>query len=102
AAELSNNKLMMNSRNQRGDIRARIVSISSDGGATWDTTYFDKTLIDPVNEGSILTVGSKDGKNIVAFCNAADTKNRNNLTLRVSYDDGKTWKRTHKIDGSDT
>jgi len=102
AAELSNNKLMMNSRNQRGDIRARIVSISSDGGATWDTTYFDKTLIDPVNEGSILTVGSKDGKNIIAFCNAADTKNRNNLTLRVSYDDGKTWKRTYKIDGSDT
>jgi len=102
AAELSNNKLMMDSRNQRGDIRARIVSISSDGGATWDTTYFDKTLIDPVNEGSILTVGSKDGKNIIAFCNAADTKNRNNLTLRVSYDDGKTWKRTYKIDGSDT
>src|SRR6185503_3231782 len=64
AAELSNNKLMMNSRNQRGDIRARIVSISSDGGATWDTSYFDRTLIDAVNEGSILTVGSKDGKNI--------------------------------------
>ena len=102
AAELSNNKLMMNSRNQRGDIRARIVSISSDGGATWDTTYFDKTLIDPVNEGSILTVGSKDRKNIVAFCNAADVKSRNNLTLRVSYDDGKTWKGTYKIDGSDT
>ena len=102
AAELSNNKLMMNSRNQRGDIRARIVSTSSDGGATWDTTYFDKTLIDPVNEGSILTVGSKDRKNIVAFCNAADVKSRNNLTLRVSYDDGKTWKRTYKIDGSDT
>ena len=102
AAELSNNKLMMNSRNQRGDIRARIVSTSSDGGATWDTTYFDKTLIDPVNEGSILTVGSKDRKNIVAFCNAADVKSRNNLTLRVSYDDGKTWKGTYKIDGSDT
>ena len=102
AAELSNNKLMMNSRNQRGDIRARIVSISSDGGATWDTTYFDKTLIDPVNEGSILTVGSKDGKNIVAFCNAADVKNRNNLMLRISYDDGRTWKRSYKIDGTDT
>ncbi|HSQ44092.1 MAG TPA: sialidase family protein, partial [Ginsengibacter sp.] len=59
------------------------------------------TLIDPVNEGSILTVGSKDRKNIVAFCNAADVKNRNNLTLRVSYDDGKTWKKSYKIDGSE-
>ncbi|KAA9040513.1 exo-alpha-sialidase [Ginsengibacter hankyongi] len=102
AAELSNDRLMMNSRNQRGDIRARIVSISSDGGATWDTTYFDKTLIDPVNQGSILTLGSTHGKNIIAFCNAADVKSRNHLTLRISYDDGRTWKRSYKIDGNDT
>lgn len=101
AAELSRDRLMMNSRNQRGDIRARIVSISSNGGATWDTTYFDRTLIDPVNQGSILSIGSKNGKNIIAFCNAADVKNRNHLTLRISYNDGKTWKRSYKIDGSD-
>lgn len=98
AAELSNGKLMMNSRNQKGDIRARIVSISSNGGATWDTTYFDQTLIDPVNQGSILTVGKKKGKNIIAFCNAADTKRRDNLTLRISYDDGKTWKKNLLIE----
>jgi sialidase-1 len=100
AAELSHDKLMMNSRNQRGDVRARIVSISSDGGATWDTTYFDKTLVDPVNEGSLLTIGHKNGKNIIAFCNAADTKRRDNLTLRISYDDGKTWKKSILIDKS--
>ncbi|MEO8416392.1 MAG: sialidase family protein, partial [Ginsengibacter sp.] len=100
AAELSHDKLLMNSRNQRGDVRARIVSISSDGGATWDTTYFDATLIDPVNEGSLLTVGYKNGKKIIAFCNAADTKRRDNLTLRISYDDGKTWKKSYLIDKS--
>ena len=100
AAELSHDKLMMNSRNQRGDVRARIVSISSDGGVTWDTTYFDKALIDPVNEGSILTVGHKNGKNTIAFCNAADTKRRDNLTLRISYDDGKTWKNSYVVDKS--
>ena len=97
AAELSGSKLMMNSRNQKGDIRARIVSISSDGGATWDTTYFDHTLPDPVNQGSILTIGKKGGKAIIAFCNAADTKRRDNLTLRISYDDGKTWKKNFVI-----
>ncbi len=100
AAELSNDKLMMNSRNQQGDVRARIVSISSDGGATWDTSYFDKTLIDPVNEGSLLTVGHKKGKNIIAFCNAAETKARDNLTLRISFDDGKTWKESYVVDKS--
>lgn len=91
AVELSNNYLMMNSRNQRGDVRARIVSISKDGGASWDTTYFDRNLIDPVCQGSILNIGKKKGKNILAFCNAADTKSRNNLTLRVSFDEGITW-----------
>lgn len=98
ATELSHDKLMMNSRNQKGDVRARIVSISSNGGSTWDTSYFDQALIDPVNQGSILTIGKKHGKNIIAFCNAADTKRRDNLTLRISYDDGKTWSKSIVID----
>lgn len=102
AAELSHDRLMMNSRNQSGDVKARIISISSDGGATWDTTYIDHTLIDPVNEGSILTIGKKHGKNIIAFCNAADTVNRNNLTLRISYDNGKTWRGSFLIDRDDS
>lgn len=100
ATELGNDRLMMNSRNQKGNIRARIVSISSDGGASWDTTYFDQTLADPVNEGSLLTVGKRNGKNIIAFCNAADTGRRDNLTLRISFDEGKTWKKSYTIDGS--
>lgn len=98
AAELSNGKLMMNSRNQKGDIRARIVAISSDGGATWDTSYFDKNLPDPVCEASILTIGKKKGKNILAFCNAADEKKRDNLTLRISFNDGLTWKKSFVLD----
>ena len=98
ATELSDNKLMMNSRNQKGDVRARIVSISSDGGATWDTSYFDQTLIDPVNQGSLLTVGRKKGKNIIAFSNADDTRRRDNLTLRISDDDGKTWRKSFLLD----
>ncbi len=100
AAELSGNGLMMNSRNQRGDVRARIVSMSKNGGATWDTSYVDKALPDPVNEGSLLTVGEKNGKAILAFCNAADTARRDNLTLRISEDDGKTWTKQFVIDKS--
>jgi sialidase-1 len=93
AAELSGSRLMMNSRNQRGDVRARIVSVSSDGGASWDSTWFDKNLPDPVCQGSILNIGVKKGKHIVAFCNAADTLRRNNLTLRISFDEGISWKK---------
>lgn len=98
ATELSKGRLMMNSRNQKGDKKQRIVSISSDGGATWDTSYFDNNLPDPVCQGSILTIGKKGKRNILAFCNAADEKRRDNLTLRISFDDGKTWERKFIID----
>ena len=98
AAELANDKLMMNSRNQQGDTRARIISISSNGGKTWDTTYFDHTLVDPVNQGSILMVGKKKGNAIIAFCNTASTKHRDNLTLRISFNNGKTWADSYTID----
>lgn len=101
ATELSGDKLLMSIRNQRGDIRARIIAISSTGGATWDTAYFDNKLPDPVCQGSILPIGKKKGKNILAFSNAADLKRRDNLTLRISFDDGKTWKRNYGIDKSD-
>ena len=36
--------------------------------------------------------------NILAFCNAADEKKRDNLTLRVSYDDGRSWPVAKLID----
>ncbi len=98
AVVLSNQRLMMNMRNQRGDMRSRLIAISSNGGASWDTTWFDKNLPDPVCQGSILTIGKR--KNILAFCNPADTLHRNNLTLRISFDDGKTWRKNLEIDKS--
>ena len=62
AAELSDGSVMMNVRNQAGDVRARIVAISSSGGLKWDTVYFDRNLPDPVCEGALLTIGKKKGK----------------------------------------
>ena len=91
AALIADDKLLMNSRNQQGNVRSRIISISSDGGATWDTTYYDQQLPDPVNQGSLLAFEAKKGKRLLAFCNAADTAKRDNLTLRISRDGGKTW-----------
>jgi sialidase-1 len=90
-AELSQNRLMLNIRNQKGDIRQRIIAISSNGGRSWDTTYFDKRLPDPVCQGSVLTLGMNKGKTRLAVCNDADTVSRNNLTLKISFDDGWNW-----------
>lgn len=98
AVELGRGKLMMNSRNQKGDTRARIVSLSSNGGINWDTTFFDKNLPDPVCQASILSIGKIGKRNILAFCNPADEKKRDNLSLRISFDDGKTWKKNFVLD----
>jgi len=101
AAELSNNGLLLNARNQKGHVKARIVAKSTDGGKSWNSIAFDNNLPDPVCEGSILNIGKKNGKEMLAFCNAADTLKRNHLTLRISFDEGLTWKKSILIEGSD-
>jgi len=100
AAELSGDRLMMNSRNQKGEPRRRIVSISRNGGETWDSSWYDYALPDPVNEGSLLTIGKKGGHAVLAFSNTADTSKRDNLTLRISYDDGVSWPQQFVVDRS--
>lgn len=96
AAQVAANELYMNTRNQQGNVRNRIVSYSANGGQNWDTTFYDTNLPDPVNQGSTLSWLHKK-QFILAVCNAADTKNRDNLTLRLSKDKGKSWYFTRVI-----
>lgn len=100
AAELSNGRMIMSIRNQKGDIRQRILAYSSDGGKSWDEAYFEEELPDPVCQGSILDIGEKEGKTILAHSNAADPQERNYLTIKISYDEGKTWDHIIPIDFS--
>jgi sialidase-1 len=100
AAALSNNGLMLNSRNQTG--KYRIISLSKDGGETWDTTFVDHHLPDPICEGSLLNIGTKNGKSVLAFSNNDHMKRRDSLTLRISFDEGRTWQKKFLIDPKNT
>ena len=100
AAQIGSNGLMMNSRNQVG--KYRVVSLSKNGGETWDTTYVDYNLPDPICEGSLLNIGTKKRKSVLAFCNNDSRENRDSLTLRISFDAGKTWKKKFLIDPKKT
>ena len=93
AAQWGRNGLLLNARNQNGSVKARIVARSNNGGESWKETAFDRQLPDPVCQGSILNLGTKGSKQDLVFCNAADTLYRNNLTLRLSKDGGRTWKK---------
>ncbi|WP_242202081.1 sialidase family protein [Aestuariivivens insulae] len=90
--ELADCTLMINSRvNTKEGIR--YVHTSTDQGETWHTRP-EPNLIDPACNASIIRYSSiEDGyqKNRILFSNAKSDKGRTNLTVRVSYDEGKTW-----------
>lgn len=98
AAELSNGRMIMSSRYQKGTVRQRILAFSSDGGETWDEAYFEEELPDPVCQASTLDIGELNGKAIIAHSNASDEKERNYLTIKISYDEGKTWDHIIPVD----
>lgn len=90
AAQIGDNEVYMSSRNQQLTPKQRVISISKDAGQTWVSSSPDANLPDPINQGSALS-WKKGKKFILAHINAADEKDRNNLTLRLSKDKGKSW-----------
>jgi sialidase-1 len=91
-AELSGSRLMLNMRNYDRIQRSRKIAMSDDGGMTWGNIFPDKTLIEPICQASLLTYslpGIRSGK--MLFLNPADETKRQNMTLRLSYDEGKSW-----------
>jgi len=83
-AELRDGSLLLNMRSYAGQNR-RAMARSSDGGVTWGAVELDPALVEPVCQASLLRVGTW-----LLFSNPASLK-RENLTVRVSRDDGKTW-----------
>ena len=94
-AELAdgNGTLLMNIRSYYGR-GFRTHSISYDGGESWTAPMDAPGLVEPVCQASIIRYSWPDSKNpagVLLFLNPASTQKRHNMTLRASYDDGKTW-----------
>jgi sialidase-1 len=84
--ELKDGVILQNIRN--GTHRA--IARSHDGGITFGRVSHDPALIDPsCNAG--ITSYRRGGQDILIFTNAAST-HRENLTVKLSYDDGQTWR----------
>jgi sialidase-1 len=89
--ELVDGTWMINSRVNGAGIR--YIHTSTDEGLTWETKP-DSSLIDPGCNASIIRYTSVDDgyeKNRLLFSNAKMVKGRENMTVRVSYDEGLTW-----------
>ena len=89
--ELVDGSWMINSRvNGKG---TRLVHLASDEGKTWQSRA-DTSLIDPGCNASLIRYTSiKEGadKNRLLFANAKMKDDRRNMTIRISYDEGKSW-----------
>ncbi len=93
AVELADGSVMLNMRNYNRKYQCRAVAISKDGGQNFGEVYYDQALVEPVCQASIrrysLPQGGRPG--VILFSNPASTNKREKLTVRASFDEGKTW-----------
>lgn len=92
--ELSDGSLMLNCRDNRGG--SRTVMITRDLGKTWIPHPTDrKGLIEPVCMASLLAWNHPVYGRLLLFSNPASTRGRENMTLKISRDEGMTWPETY-------
>ena len=92
--ELDDGSVLANVRSNVG--RHRAIAVSTDAGRTWGKTRRDKALIEGEPggcQGSILRYTSKGAgdKNRILFSNPANVERRARMTVRISYDEAKSW-----------
>lgn len=111
AVELSNGRVMLNVRSTSRRHR-RVVVTSPDGATRWSAPVFQEELLEPICFGSIVRHGSlkRRGPNRLLFVNPdnllrggqtgapGQSRDRRNLTVQLSEDDGATWKKKRVID----
>ncbi len=103
AIELADGRVMLNVRSESKAHR-RIVTISPDGATGWSTPKFDDTLVEPICMAGIVRYSTTEsgGRNRILFCNPDNLerpgsempgkfRDRKNMTVRISYDEGQTW-----------
>ena len=77
-------------RNHDRANKRRLVALSEDAGLTWKEQHHDQALIEPVCEGA-LEVSRRATAAAILFSNPASETKRENLTVRASFDNGRTW-----------
>jgi sialidase-1 len=107
-AELSDGRLVLNFRSESPHHR-RLVSYSSDGADRWTPPVPDEALFEPIcAAGLVRYPSSREHPATLLFSNPDSlslipgdhkgTYPRQRLTVRVSFDDGKTWPVSKLID----
>lgn len=105
AVELEDGSIMLNMRDNRNrgnrTVNGRRICVTTDLGETWtEHPTSRKSLIEPTCMASLhrhhYTENGKR-KSILLFCNPYSHDTRNNITLKVSFDEGVTWPQDYHI-----
>jgi sialidase-1 len=100
--QLANGSVLLNIRNTAEKSR-RAISLSKDGISNWSEPVFDNALLEPTCFASIIRLTSEknEDKNRILFVNpdsiegkpipVTNMRPRQNLTVKLSYDECKTW-----------
>ena len=88
--ELSDGTVIMDARQTNGSSRKG--ARSRDGGKTWEPMYQVPDLVAPPCMGSILSIAApREGGDLLVASLPNTLKKRENGTLLISRDGGKTW-----------
>jgi sialidase-1 len=103
AAQLSDGRVMLNIRNENRNYR-RALSFSEDGATGWSPVRFDEYLYEPICMAAIINYPQEVGGDARTFLftnpnsesnpkqhGKHDFRYRENVTVRMSRDDCKTW-----------
>lgn len=89
-AEFDNGNILLNMRNSNREIKRRMQSVSKDGGINWGHVFPASELEEPVCQGSMLSFKIRK-KSYLFFSNPSDTLKRQNMTVQMSGNGGRTW-----------
>jgi sialidase-1 len=104
AVQLADDRVMLNVRSESKTNR-RLVTISPDGATHWSKPRLDEALLEPICMASLVRLSQKPAsdRNRIIFANPANlgrtdgaeapgkSRDRKNLSIRLSYDEGETW-----------
>lgn len=93
--QLPNGSVLLNMRHQTSPQVGRGIAVSNDNGLTFGPTQFDKALVSPVCQASIVTFG-----NTTYFSNPASTRGRQDISVKRSTDNAVTWSSNYLVEAA--
>jgi sialidase-1 len=101
AVQLADGKVMLSIRHE-SQPHFRGVTVSENGQTGWSPLRYDRDLPEPICQGSLvrLTEPPADARTRLLFANPHNPagRERKNLTVKLSYDEGATWAESKPIE----